>query len=52
MTRSNEAMAKNRRNPEGYGHSAPDTSSLLLDVYPYTIVVAPCPGAEWTHIAA
>jgi len=32
MTRSNKAMRENRRNPSGYGHSAPDTASLLLEV--------------------
>ena len=25
-------MRENRRNPSGYGHSAPDTASLLLEV--------------------
>ena len=32
MTMSNKAMRENRRNPSGYGHSAPDTASLLLEV--------------------
>ena len=32
MTRSNKAMRENRRNLSGYGHSAPDTASLLLEV--------------------
>lgn len=32
MTRSNEVMNENRQNPKGYGHAAPDTASLLLEV--------------------
>ncbi|MEK7493892.1 MAG: hypothetical protein AAB630_01910 [Patescibacteria group bacterium] len=32
MTRSNEVMNENRQNPSGYGHAAPDTASLLLEV--------------------
>ncbi|MBI5913691.1 hypothetical protein HY839_04615 [Candidatus Azambacteria bacterium] len=32
MTRSNKVMNENRQNPKGYGHSAPDTASLLLEV--------------------
>ncbi|MEK7494143.1 MAG: hypothetical protein AAB630_03235 [Patescibacteria group bacterium] len=32
MTRSNKTMKENHQNPSGYGHSAPDTASLLLEV--------------------
>ncbi len=52
LTRSNDAMDKNRTNPQGFDNSRADTASFLLGVpRGYTSVVTPCPARELFRIA-